>query len=489
MADLIVVGLDFGTHQTKICIRRTPDEGHGESSYEFFKFYDLSGQSTYFLPSIVQINNDDTLSYGFIDKSRKKEAATKPYMDSVKLEEDFDIDDTIDYLYDKYAKNNNGEEDKKVLREMLQIRKERIDNINKKRIADAKYKYEKDLKHFKHNSNLYRYFKQATFSQLEWNSSISSRYFCIWFLAYVIFLLEKEFGTSFSINIGVPTDDTTFECKKKLAVEVLASAYYLVEDVYHNNMNDFLNEKLDTLKTNTKRIVYSDEIKNTYEINVFPEAYASLISLTSKGKISGGSMNLNADIGGGTTDISFFTVPYDKNDKPIIYRYWSLPYGLNYLAEQSHFDYSDGNFIKDVDKRVIKEYRNSIESLINKLKEDLKRQLRELTTIPTSELKKALSDRVIIYNGGGSTYSLLTNPILNFNDVKLLTANIWKEENIVDKEKVGEMCSLLATSYGLSLGINDTDVKLGDFTTLFYGLHGPEQDSDFDKFFISKDMC
>ena len=38
--DLIKVGLDFGTHQTKICVSRTPDEGHGLPEYEFFKYVD-----------------------------------------------------------------------------------------------------------------------------------------------------------------------------------------------------------------------------------------------------------------------------------------------------------------------------------------------------------------------------------------------------------------------------------------------------------------
>ena len=38
--------LDFGTHQTKICIQRTPDEGRGEPNYEFFKFIDLNSRVT-----------------------------------------------------------------------------------------------------------------------------------------------------------------------------------------------------------------------------------------------------------------------------------------------------------------------------------------------------------------------------------------------------------------------------------------------------------
>ena len=43
--DVIKIGLDFGTHQTKICIQKTPDEGHGFPEYEFMEFTDLKNVS------------------------------------------------------------------------------------------------------------------------------------------------------------------------------------------------------------------------------------------------------------------------------------------------------------------------------------------------------------------------------------------------------------------------------------------------------------
>ena len=58
--DEIKIGLDFGTHQTKICVQRIPDEGRGEPNYEFFQFTDLKGSKQYFLPSVIQINDDDS---------------------------------------------------------------------------------------------------------------------------------------------------------------------------------------------------------------------------------------------------------------------------------------------------------------------------------------------------------------------------------------------------------------------------------------------
>ena len=78
MTDDIRIGLDFGTHQTKICIQRTPDEGHGVPEYEFFQFADKNGKEQYFLPSVVQINKDDTLSFGYVSSEDEKEGLPCP---------------------------------------------------------------------------------------------------------------------------------------------------------------------------------------------------------------------------------------------------------------------------------------------------------------------------------------------------------------------------------------------------------------------------
>ena len=64
------VGLDFGTHQTKICIEDASNPA--QKIYEFYEFDTLEGNKSVFLPSIVQINNDDTLSYGYVDENQCK---------------------------------------------------------------------------------------------------------------------------------------------------------------------------------------------------------------------------------------------------------------------------------------------------------------------------------------------------------------------------------------------------------------------------------
>lgn len=73
----ITVGLDFGTHQTKICIENSDTPLH--KTYEFYEWE----EGVYALPSIIQINKDHTLRYGSIDLdscliARKKKIVADP---------------------------------------------------------------------------------------------------------------------------------------------------------------------------------------------------------------------------------------------------------------------------------------------------------------------------------------------------------------------------------------------------------------------------
>ena len=484
MNDEIKIGLDFGTHQTKICVRRTPDEGRGESNYEFFKFTNLQGIEEYFLPSVIQINDDDTLSYGYVDSARMKPEPDEPVKQSVLLEEEFDAVEKAIQLYDKYATDKNSPEDMNILSEMLKIRLQKIKVRNARKNEEAEKEYDKLLYDYKNAKNVFRYFKQATFIGGEWNriTIISNRTLCVWYLAYVIFLLEEKFGTDFSINMGIPADEETYEVKKRLAVEILAAAYHLVENVYNNDFSSFLNEKYQVLLSKTENMRYSKELKEEYVINIFPEAYASLSALTSRGKLPTG-MSLTADIGGGTTDISFFTI---EDGLPMIYKYWSIPRGLNYVAARSGFDYSEGDFTSRVQQDVIDKFNRKKHEIVSNLVRDLTRKIKDETSIPVQNLKDALKDRILVYSGGGSTFDFLTKPIDTFTDIRIINASIWKEENIKEKSAVSQLSLLLTTAYGLSVNVSDEDVKLKSYMSLFEHLP-KKQETTIEE--ISKDQC
>ena len=482
MSDLIKVGLDFGTHQTKICVQRTPDEGHGEPIYEFFQFKDLKGRKSYFLPSVIQINEDDTLSYGYVNPEREKHTIPLPQKEEV-IFNDFSPEEEAKILLNKYLCARDSEMNISSLVKMLKIKQQKDLNAYQAQCANAEKTYREKLKEYRNKRYIYRYFKQAAFAERPWEKDLDSILLSIWYLAYVIFKLEEVFGTNFATNMGIPADDIMFEKKRTLAVSVLASAYRLVEDVYHNNLEEYLNETIENLKSKTVIVPYNPSLKEDYNINIFPEAYASLITLTTKGKLTPG-MSLTVDIGGGTTDISFFIIKH--NDKfPDIYKYWSIQRGLNYIAEESGFDYSEGNFNLNCENEVVEKFNNKKMEIVGNLIKKLISRLSTETKIPKEFLLSRLIDRTVVYAGGGSIYTNLSTPVSYFTEIHRINSNMWKEERITDKSAVIDACYLLTVAYGLSLAEKESDVKLCSLESIFTHLSGNKE--DFGDKFIDKD--
>ena len=482
MTDDIRIGLDFGTHQTKICIQRTPDEGHGVPEYEFFQFADQNGKEQYFLPSVVQINKDDTLSFGYVSPEVEKEGLPLPILDIINPAGKSNLDAKVKALCDKYSCDKSYNiEGLTALKVMLE-KKHEIDVSNyDEYVAKAQSKYEEEIKEYKRERNLFRYFKQATFAEYPWVSKYSSDILCVWYLAYVLFLLEDRYPDGFAINMGVPTDDKTFNQKRELGTRILISAINLVEKVFHNDLRAFLKTKVSELEEKTTIVSFSEDDKYDYRINVFPEAYASLIGLTSRGKLSNG-MSINADIGGGTTDISFFMV---QDRSPQIYKYWSIPCGLNYIAEKSGYHYSEKDFIKNAHQEIIDKFNHKKEEIVYNLITELIKKIRE-SGLDKSNLLEALKDRLLVYNGGGSIYSEISTAINLFSDVKVANAELWSEEIIKDEKKVGKLFNLLTTAYGLSVSEEDSDIVLCDYDNIFSSIGN---DVDYERKEIDKDVC
>jgi hypothetical protein len=472
--DQITIGLDFGTHQTKICIKRTPDEGHGEPSYEFFDFKSPDGKVSYTLPSIVYLNSDRTLSYG-VSKSgatkppQLKEVDETPYTIHVKGQ--------TEALFRKYSTPSNEDNDKEYLKSMLCIYQSKLLKKLELAKAEAKIEYEAEYRQYMKTMNTFRYFKQATFAERNWDGSYDCKTLSIWYLTYVIFLLEERFGDAFSINMGIPAGDNNFIRKKVLAVEIICSAYNLAENVFKSK-EEFLNTKVDVLLKKTEYIRYTENWKDFYNIQIFPEAYAGLIYYTSQKKLGQSGINLTVDIGGGTTDISFFTI---QNNAPVIYRYWSINRGLNYLAELSGFDYANKDFQKGVKEQVIADYNQKKKEIVKNLFSDLANQLKD-TNIPKSALSRAF--HTILYNGGGSMYSFLVESIYPFSDSHIVNKSIWDEEHVIHKNEVAPLCQVLTTAYGLSMCEEDKDVVLGNFGDIFSNVEKKKE-----KYQITKEYC
>jgi hypothetical protein len=396
---MITVGLDFGTHQTKVCMERK--EGT-EINYQFFQFKDCKRQKQFTLPSIIQIGEDNRLSYGYIPKSSK--------------------------------------------------------------------------------GRIIRYFKQGTFTKLNGMAKDKAIYYSIWYLAYVFFLLEKEYGQNFSVQMGVPTDVQHLNRQKQLAVQIVLSAYRLVEDVFQNEMDVFLACTMDELKTVTQLVPYSEGKKQEYGILVFPEAYACLMPLIQQKKLDGG-MHLMIDIGGGTTDISFFTLEYTNNDKQKainerlhVYGFYSINKGLNFLtdADANDMNRKDSNVLHEDEilyermANLRSEIKGVHTTLVNKLKAEYKQQC----SLPVERLMDALGKRPLIYTGGGSRFPKLRSQCGGFIDIIPISEREWRKEVVTDIEYISKegLCPILSTAYGLSMSMPHDNVACEPFTEIFKGL-------------------
>lgn len=129
--------------------------------------------------------------------------------------------------------------------------------------------------------------------------------------------------------------------------------------------------------------------------------------LSAKGKLATG-MSLMIDIGGGTTDISFFTI---EDNKPQVYDFYSINKGLNFLTGANENNQT-GTIVNVQDASEINQGRRNVyisevnqvcDNLRNKLQHEFKKQ----TGLHVHRLLDALKNRPLVYCGGGSTFKSL----------------------------------------------------------------------------------
>ena len=283
--------------------------------------------------------------------------------------------------------------------------------------------------------------------------------------------------------MGIPTGSDRFVQKKRRAVSILLTAYHLVEDVFNNDLERFLSTPVDELEklTKTKLIPFSEEKKQEYGLLVFPEAYAALKSLTAQNKIGTG-MNIMVDIGGGTTDITFFTI---ENSCPKIYDYSSISYGLNYIIEKANphlkdkFDIDlnlniiDSQELSSVISSYYQKLRGSCEDLVKKLVKSFSK-----TGYPASTLTDRLKKRPIVYSGGGSTYDFLRKPVLQFTDVIQTNPKILQGMNIKEISKFIDICPIISTALGLAISEIHDDVELATTNDIFKHLKAADWEKE-----------
>lgn len=511
------VGLDFGTHQTKICIEDASNPA--QKTYEFFEFEKPDGNKTVFLPSIVQINIDDTLSYGFVEESQcktmPKEMTEKPVMevpqkpnliyppkpttvqtppkpkkDSLRgasMKEQLLYQQNFSKIIDKWEleckiieeQNNKNIENWQL--DCIATKNDydyELEEYNREIIrltADYNFKLKKWEADNLPQKQIFRYFKLASYSSQFREYNIDPKIISVWYLTFVILNLQEKIGNEFYTQMGYPCNNIQANryYQEKIAYDILLAANMLASE--YRTLNNFLDIKYTDLLKNTNFFEYNDQDLIEYGLNVIPEAFAGLFSLTKHRRIDKG-MHLLVDIGGGTSDIAFFTI--NEYLLPDIHAVVSFPQGLNYIFDeftkdtsitipeaQQLFTNNPSDFLTYVSK-----YQSHLmcktNSIIDRVYEGfIKRQ--PIHKISTSELNAALKNNIVVYCGGGSTYNCMTTTLRNFTDVRMITKEMLNIPYIMNRNIDDSMYTILATSYGLSIPMEEKELKLTDIEHVF----------------------
>lgn len=278
------VGLDFGTHQTKVCMNFKKQGQRPE--FEFINF-GTNDKINFFLPSKVNVHQDKTISIG---------NSTEPCKS---------------YQYFKIA----SAEDKQF-----------------RGISGIKGKTHYDLSRYDHLSPevlsvIYLAHTLGTLkSNFEKNHAIKkldidSSSYIGQFLGGSEKLQPKNSSSfNYFYQIGIPTEwssrDNTWRRRKFEQILYLANTLIstlglsLLKELKINKVLEVVEFNNEILRREMKYNAWN-EFRENLNLSAFPETAAGLTYLVKTGKIPEGYY-LAVDIGGGSSDISFFRVNSNK---------------------------------------------------------------------------------------------------------------------------------------------------------------------------------
>jgi hypothetical protein len=366
------IGLDFGTYQTKACVFDLKNNTH-----EFFYF---ASSKSYFHLSRVGKKSDGTFEYGSLKSGSSKK----------------------NYFYFKIA----AAEDSEFIRETLY---DKNDSSIKLSTADEFKEYSPELL-----STLYITFIIFTIKEAYQKKAPKQ---------YVPgALLKNSLGNTaknktelkFTIQMGIPTEWSQIKNlkRKKKFEKILMTSQFLQQK--HKKLSFFLKTPIKTLVSDfndlKKSIISISEEEhekqlNSLGISVYPETAAGLAFITKTKQLLPGYYTI-MDIGGGSTDISFFNLNAERN--------------IRYLASESYLVasnnvyacYKNGtNSIKEIHKSQEK-INNLIETNTWNKNEKVKVALEEVKKALEKLCYKLFNKRVYWYHKGKMVEKFNEQPII-----------------------------------------------------------------------------
>ena len=167
------------------------------------------------------------------------------------------------------------------------------------------------------------------------------------------------------------------------------------------------------------------------------------------------------DIGGGTTDIAFFTI--DKALMPSIHTVTSFHKGLNYVLE--HFIAEHPEYTMGEAQEMLRSHTDRFKKAISAYTDELRKELNYIidhvvhefnvevvgTELHSSRLVEAMLGRPIVYCGGGSVFSNMRIAHHYFSDRRLINKETLNIPNLLNRNLDPVYYTILATAYGLSI--------------------------------------
>lgn len=404
-------------------------------------------------------------------KKKKKKFVPNPWLSPLKLALAKQYQDAerrlasadVEKLYDKAMAEY--EKKCKQLEKEIEQDKAEVDAYNK----GLRLEYEQKLKLWMEYERtkdgpipaIFRSFKQMVFSEgYEWRFELDPMLVSIWYLCYVFFDLDKDYGTQFlTVCMGTSSGQNNWEKNKQKATRIILTVYDLIENVFNHDKDSFLSATLDELKSVTEIKPFSQLAKEENQISVFPEAFVNLMPLAKQRRFGAG-INAVVDIGGGTTDISIFIVGKhgensndddDNDDEVLIFDYVSLPFGVN-----------------AIDKEGVDVHYHAVDSEMKRFSARIKKHATSLG-VSMREANRIVSKRPIVFAGGGSMRTeLRKDDYQGFTDVIHINSTSLDSYLIDDITKLTDNIPLLITSLGLAVcDDKDEAIPLIDYKTLF----------------------
>lgn len=313
------IGLDFGTSLTKVCVQHMSQKPR---IHEFIQFVRPDGRQSFFLPSRVAVRSDDTLAYGY-----ECEAVNGKVYNYFKISSAEDVDFRVESGLDRGRNLYNVGDYDSYTPELLSVL-----------YLTYVLLYVKE------------FLRRTNATPQKKRTGIAS-----------LLVRQKAIPIRFTVQLGLPTEYSSevnllrrrkFETMLLIAHK-LQSAVDSVADYLQYTMEDLrglvraINEKVGNQATTVRKF---DQHLDEAGLAVYPESAAGLTFLLKTGRINPGYYAA-IDIGGGSTDVSYFRVNSNHTTSYLASESLLLASNNVYRAYDENEDGSSEH-IKQIESRV-----------------------------------------------------------------------------------------------------------------------------------------